>query len=129
MGRPVAGKTGTTNDNTDAWFVGFSPEVATGVWTGMDAEALLGRRETGGRAAAPIWIDFMESALENRPIRDFEVPDDIVFARIDAKSGKLASPSSTSTLLQAFVSGTEPTERADAGDSRGVDSRHLRLDF
>ncbi len=127
--RPVGGKTGTTNDNTDAWFVGFSPELATGVWVGMDAEALLGRRETGGRAAAPIWIDFMEAALEGRPKRDFEVPDGIVFARIDAKTGKLASPTSTSTLFQPFVSGTEPQQSLDGVGSGADDRRRLRLDF
>jgi penicillin-binding protein 1A len=129
LGRPVGGKTGTTNDNTDAWFVGFSPELATGVWVGMDAEALLGRRETGGKAAAPIWVDFMEAALEGRPDRDFDVPDEIVFARIDAKTGKLASPASTSTLFQAFLSGTEPEPSVGGPDIGGTSDRRLRLDF
>ena len=128
LGRPVAGKTGTTNDNTDAWFVGFSPEVATGVWVGIDEKQVLGRRETGGRAAAPIWVDFMEAALAERPVRDFEIPDDIVFARVDAKTGKLASPASVDTLFQAFIAGTEPTERSDPTTASDPGGR-LRLDF
>ncbi len=129
LGHPVGGKTGTTNDNTDAWFVGFSADIATGVWVGIDAKEVLGRRETGGKAAAPIWIDFMESALAERKPRDFEVPDGIVFTRIDAKTGKLASSTGEATLFQAFKAGTEPTERAAPTDPDGDPRRRLRLDF
>jgi len=129
LGRPVGGKTGTTNDNTDAWFVGFSPGIATGVWVGIDAKALLGRRETGGKAAAPIWIDYMGAALAGRPRREFEAPDGIVFARIDSKTGKLASSDSETTIFQAFEAGTEPTEVEDAASSPSGSGRRLRLDF
>ena len=129
LGRPLGGKTGTTNDNTDAWFVGFSPEIATGVWVGIDEKQVLGRRETGGQAAAPIWVDFMGAALADRPVRDFEIPDDIVFARVDARTGKLASRSSESTLFQAFIAGTEPTERADPVTGGSDPGGRLRLDF
>ncbi|HET9300294.1 MAG TPA: PBP1A family penicillin-binding protein, partial [Candidatus Polarisedimenticolaceae bacterium] len=87
LGRPLAGKTGTTNDHTDAWFVGYSPEIATGVWVGFDQNRLLGRGETGGRAALPIWLEFMQKALADRPVRDFEAPPGIVFARIDTRTG------------------------------------------
>jgi penicillin-binding protein 1A len=120
LGRPLAGKTGTTNDHTDAWFVGFSPELAAGVWVGFDQNRLLGKGETGGRAALPIWMDFIRPALEGRPPRDFPAPPGVVFARIDAKTGGLASASSESTLFQAFLEGTEPVE--SAGDDGGADS-------
>jgi len=129
LGRPVAGKTGTTNDQGDAWFIGFSPDIATGVWVGYDEKRVLGRGETGGRAALPIWIDFMKVALSSRPPRDFEVPDGIVFARIDTKTGLLASSQTETSLFQAFLEGTEPREQSPARASATEDQRRLRLDF
>jgi penicillin-binding protein 1A len=127
--KPVAGKTGTTNDQGDAWFVGFSPDLATGVWVGHDEKRVLGRGETGGRAALPIWIDFMDVALRDRPARDFAVPDGIVFARIDTKTGLLASSETETSLFQAFLEGSEPREQAAAKASPADDRRRLRLDF
>ncbi|HKA14619.1 MAG TPA: penicillin-binding transpeptidase domain-containing protein, partial [Myxococcota bacterium] len=115
LGRPVAGKTGTTNDQADAWFVGFSPDVATGVWVGFDEARFLGNGETGAHAALPIWIDYMRTALEGRPTRDFPVPanDKIVWARIDKETGLLASTDSDAkTIFQSFIAGSEPTESA-----------------
>lgn len=85
--RPAAGKTGTTNGYIDAWFVGFTPELVTGVWTGTDSRNPLGKDETGGKAAAPIWLDFMQEALKDKPVQDFEVPPGVVFARVDPHSG------------------------------------------
>lgn len=82
LGRPLAGKTGTTNEQNDAWFVGFSPEVVTGVWVGFDVKRMLGDKETGGRAALPIWIDFMNTALADRPASDFPVPEGVEFRRV-----------------------------------------------
>ena len=76
LGRPAAGKTGTTNDSKDAWFVGFTPDLVTGVWVGFDADRTLGKA-TGGKLAAPIWTDFMEQALEGRPIRELPVPEGV----------------------------------------------------
>ena len=129
LGRPLAGKTGTTNDHTDAWFVGYSPEVATGVWVGFDQNRLLGRGETGGRAALPIWLDFMRAALAERPVRDFEAPPGIVFARIDARTGALATPASESTLFQAFLEGSEPGQADDATTSAVDSRREIELGF
>jgi penicillin-binding protein 1A len=129
LGRPLAGKTGTTNDHTDAWFVGFSPEIATGVWVGFDQNRLLGKGETGGRAALPIWLDFMRPALADRPARDFAAPPGVVFARIDAKTGGLASSSSESTLFQAFLEGTVPTQAADTTASSTESRREIELGF
>ncbi len=129
LGRTLGGKTGTTNDGGDAWFVGFSPDVATGAWVGFDEDHVLGRGETGGRAALPIWIDFMKVALEGRPKRDLVVPDGIVFARIDAATGLLAAPGSEDTVFQAFLAGTAPTARAEARAAAPESERRLRLDF
>jgi penicillin-binding protein 1A len=130
LGRPLAGKTGTTNDHTDAWFVGFSPDLAAGVWIGFDQNRLLGKGETGGRAALPIWMDFMRPALEGRPARDFAAPPGVVFARIDAKTGGLASASSEATLFQAFLEGSPPVEAAADSSAATVDSQgELELGF
>jgi len=126
--RPVAGKTGTTNDQADAWFMGFSPEIVTGVWVGHDEIRFLGYGETGSRAAAPIWVDFMRAALENRTVRDFRVPELIEFARIDRKTGLLAGGNSSSTVFQPFLEGTVPTEMADTARTDSESRRQLRLD-
>jgi penicillin-binding protein 1A len=108
----LAGKTGTTNDQTDAWFVGFSPEVVTGVWVGIDARDVLGPKETGGKAALPIWMDFMKAALAKREPAEPEPPDGVTFMRVDTKSGRLAGGDSKYVMTQAFLTGTEPLERA-----------------
>ncbi|MEN8181771.1 MAG: PBP1A family penicillin-binding protein [Myxococcota bacterium] len=129
LGRSLAGKTGTTNDQGDAWFMGFSPDVLTGVWVGFDEKRLLGKGETGGRAALPIWIDFMREALRDRPVRDFPVPDGIVVVRIDRSTGLLADASSQDVFFQAFAEGTEPTETASTALSSAESRRRLRLEF
>jgi penicillin-binding protein 1A len=108
--RPVAGKTGTTNNLWDAWFVGYTPGLATGVWVGYDDRKAMGKSETGSRAASPIWLYFMSNVLKGRPVVDFSVPEGVVFAKIDAKTGFLASPHSKKTVLQAFKEGSEPKE-------------------
>jgi penicillin-binding protein 1A len=126
--RPLAGKTGTTNEQADAWFVGFSPDIVTGVWVGHDETRLLGFRETGSRAAAPIWVSYMREALKDRPKRDFPVPDDIVFARIDRKTGLLADADAKDTVFQAFEEGTVPSESAQSARTTLESRRQLRLD-
>jgi penicillin-binding protein 1A len=129
LGRPLAGKTGTTNDQADAWFVGFSPDVVTGVWVGHDSKHVLGKGETGGRAALPIWIEVMRAAHEGLPPRDFPMPDGIVLVRVDRATGLLADPSSSDAYFQPFVEGTEPTESAAAALSDAEGRRRLRLEF
>lgn len=109
VGREVAGKTGTTNNYFDAWFIGYSPQISTGVWVGFDKEKSMGKGEVGGRAALPIWVDYMKAAHEGLPQMTFPVPDGIVFANIDSTTGKLASAGTKKILRQAFVEGTEPT--------------------
>ena len=100
--RPVAGKTGTTNNLFDAWFVGYSPEYITGVWVGLDEEAPMGQGETGSRAASPIWLGFMQRVLEGKPVKVFQAPEGIVFAKIDADTGLLPVPESKKVLFECF---------------------------
>ncbi len=107
--RKVGGKTGTTNDFVDAWFVGFSPEVITGVWTGFDNPRTLGKGEVGSRAALPAWSEYMAAALERYKVDDFVVPKGIVFVRIDPKTGALAGPGNAAGVKEAYAEGTEPS--------------------
>jgi penicillin-binding protein 1A len=125
LGRTVAGKTGTTNANRDAWFVGFSPDIATGVWVGFDRPRSLGARETGGRAALPIWVDYMGEALADRPERKFSMPEGVIFARINPRTGNLAMGSGRNAHWQAFVAGTEPVKTA----WQEVKKRNLRREW
>jgi penicillin-binding protein 1A len=114
LGREVAGKTGTTNGYYDAWFIGYTPQISTGVWVGHDQERSIGKGEVGGRSALPIWVDYMKAAHEELPQMTFNVPEGIVFANIDAETGELASASSKSVIRQAFLEGTEPSGLRDS---------------
>jgi penicillin-binding protein 1A len=114
LGKPAAGKTGTTNDSFDTWFMGFTRDVATGVWLGYDVnETPLGRYETGGHAALPIWLDFMAAALRGREQPEFEPPEGIVMVRMDPDTGKLAEEGARG-VEEPFKLGTEPTADATA---------------
>jgi penicillin-binding protein 1A len=117
LGRPVAGKTGTTNDYVDAWFMGFTPDLVTGVWVGLDRRESLGWHETGSRAAIPIWLGFMSRAVEGRPAAVFPVPPGVVFAKIDPELGTLASPWSPDAVVEVFREGTVPGAGAHPGVS------------
>jgi len=110
LGRPAAGKTGTTNNLNDAWFLGYVPGLVAGSWIGYDEERELGERETGSRAALPIWLDFMKKATADMPVRNFDVPDGVEFARIDPETGLLAGPYTEEAIFEVFKSGTAPTE-------------------
>ncbi len=113
LGRSCGGKTGSTNNHMDAWFVGFTPDIITGCWVGFDEERDLGNHETGSRAAAPIWLQFMQEILRDKEIREFPVPEGIVFVKIDRKTGLLPTPESTSIIFESFKEGTAPTEYSD----------------
>ena len=129
IGRPVAGKTGTTNGYYDAWFVGYTADIATGVWVGYDNEATLGKGEVGGRSALPIWLEYMKFAHENQPIRNFTVPENIVFANIDNETGRLASSNSKEVVKQAFVEGTEPQEVSEDVSNDESDENFYKEDL
>ncbi|MBC8283289.1 MAG: PBP1A family penicillin-binding protein, partial [Nitrospinae bacterium] len=100
--RPVAGKTGTTNNYVDAWFMGYTPELVTGVWVGKDKDESLGRNETGSRAAIPIWLQFMQEALANKPIINFPVSTDVQFLKVQSKSGEPAKFGDVDSNLEMF---------------------------
>ncbi len=100
--KPLAGKTGTTNDYKDAWFVGFSPDLAAGVYVGFDMPQTLGQGEAGGKVAAPIFADFMVEALEDTPGIPFRVPSGIRLVRVNAKTGRPATASDSNVILEAF---------------------------
>ncbi len=108
LSRPIAGKTGTTDNYKDALFIGFSPSISTGVWVGQDNNHSLGNLETGAKAALPIWIDFMEKALNERPWTYFDIPDDIVKAPMNPGVGALTSGDDYNPIEALFKSGTEP---------------------
>jgi len=112
VGRPVAGKTGTTNDMKDAWFVGFVPQLVAGVWVGYDQERSLGSGGSGGQAAAPIWTEFMQRALSAVPVKGFATPSNVTFALIDPRTGRLAREGTPGAIQECFISGTEPTSYA-----------------
>ncbi len=108
LDRPVAGKTGTTNDFRDAWFLGYTPHMAAGAWVGFDQERPLGRSETGSRAAIPIWLDFMEGAVADQPKTPFSPPASVVFAEIDRHTGLRATADGPHTVTECFKPGTVP---------------------
>src|SRR5262249_29714759 len=106
VGKPVAGKTGTTNDYRDAWFVGFSPDLVCGVFIGYDKPRSLGKGSTGGVLAAPIFTEFMQMALADKPPVPFRVPPGMNFYPINRKTGLRANPGDPNTILEAFKPGT-----------------------
>jgi penicillin-binding protein 1A len=120
IGRPLAGKTGTTDSCRDALFVGFSPTIVLGVWVGLDQYGILGKKETGARAALPIWIDFMEHVLADRPYRDFSLPEGVVKVLIDVESGLLASQNCPNAVAMVFKKGTEPKQYCKHASGTGL---------
>ncbi len=126
LGREVAAKTGTSNGYVDAWFLGYTPNIATGVWVGFDKEKTLGKSEVGGKAALPIWLDFMKDAHRNLPILSFPMPDGVKLVKIDADNGKLAHSASKRVITQAYVDGTEPTAAASRSEET---TDHLKQDI
>ena len=114
LGRPVAGKTGTTDEQKDAWFMGYAPYLLTGVFVGFDEPRPMGKYETGSRAAAPIWLKYREKVEHNYPVQDFSKPPGIVMARIDAQNGLLAGPGTNKSYLLPFKAGTQPNKVSPA---------------
>ena len=127
VGKPVAGKTGTTNDEKDAWFIGYTPDIVVGVYIGYDKPRHLGRGATGGHLSAPIVKEFMKGALANKPAVPFRVPPGIKLVRVDAKTGVRAGPETQRAILDAFKPGTAPPDNysmvgyggADSGEAAG----------
>jgi penicillin-binding protein 1A len=124
LGRPAAGKTGTTNldrKRPDAWFVGFTPNLVTGVWVGFDDMRDLGRGEQGARAALPMWVEIMQGALKGVPPVPFMQPPGVVVQKIDPKTGLLAAPGAAA-MDEVFLEGTAPTQVAPAAGDADPDT-------
>jgi penicillin-binding protein 1A len=117
--RPLAGKTGTSNQSKDTWFSGYSTEIAASVWVGFDDGKPLGGTETGGTTALPSWVEFMKVAHEHKPPSEFPRPAGVVAVTIDKKTGRLPYEGDPDTMEEVFLAGTEPT---DIGDPFGVDA-------
>jgi penicillin-binding protein 1A len=112
---PCAGKTGTTNEFRDAWFVGYTPDLIAGVWIGFDDRRSLGRGETGAQAASPVWLYFMQRAIEGTPIIFFSMPDGIIFMKVDARTGGFPSSATRETVFECFKEGTLPVGLSGGG--------------
>jgi penicillin-binding protein 1A len=119
--KPIAGKTGTTNEEKDVWFVGFTADLAVGVYMGYDKPRPLGRNATGGHLSAPIAKDFFKAALADRPAMPFRVPPGIKLIRVDVKTGQRAAPGTERVIQEAFKPGTAPPEN-NAVAMGGVDT-------
>ncbi len=127
LGRPVAAKTGTTDQFMDAWFIGYTPELITGVWVGFDEERSLGENETGARAASPIWVTFMSKILKDKPKKDFPIPEGIEFIKIDPKTGQVSL--GKEGILECFREGTEPTQKDPSSLKTSADFFKSDFDF
>jgi len=110
LGMPLAGKTGTTNDEKDAWFIGFTPDLVVGVFVGYDIPRPMGKGQTGGRVAAPIFGNFVKMAMEGKPAVPFRVPPGIKLVRVSLKTGLRAEPGDKDAVIEAFKPGEEPDD-------------------
>ncbi len=117
LGRPIAGKTGTSSDYADAWFVGYTPSFLTTVWVGFDDKASLGNNETGARAALPIWISFMDHVLRNTPAETFKVPSGITMVKVNIETGLPISGDSQDAIMEAFIEGSVPEKEGSPKES------------
>ena len=120
LGRPLAGKTGTTNESKDAWFIGFTPDLIVGAYVGFDEPKSLGRRETGGQVAAPIVKEFYDKALKDVPPIPFRAPPGIRLVQVNPETGVRSNPGDEQTLLEAFVEGTEPGDESMMWTGQGI---------
>jgi penicillin-binding protein 1A len=115
----LAGKTGTSNEAKDAWFVGFSPDLVTGVFIGYDQPRSMGDTETGASLALPIWTEIMGKVLADTPPTPFRVPPGVELVRIDAQTGTLPGPNTSQVILEAFLPGTAPVSDDPTGQIVG----------
>ncbi|HET6364421.1 MAG TPA: PBP1A family penicillin-binding protein [Nitrospirota bacterium] len=126
LGRPAAGKTGTTNDYRDAWFMGYTPNLVAGVWVGYDDHRSIGPKETGARTALPIWLAFMKKANAERDAEDFSVPEGLIFKQVDPKTGLLSTDTCSSSIREAFLPGTEPRRYCDEASTFIVEESQIQ---
>jgi penicillin-binding protein 1A len=115
LDRPLAGKTGTTNDSKDVWFIGFTPDLVAGVFFGYDEPKSLGDKVTGGSLAVPVFKEFMETALKDVPPTPFRVPPGVRMVQVNARSGYPTTPDDENAIWEPYLSGTEPDNTRDYG--------------
>lgn len=120
LNRPLAGKTGTTNESRDAWFIGFTPDLVVGIFLGFDEPRSLGRRETGSSVAVPVFQNFMKEALADTPSIPFRVPPGVRQVQINAETGARAQPGDEKVIWESFLAGTEPTDKMYILDGKGI---------
>jgi len=126
---PQGGKTGTTDDYTDAWFIGFTPTLTVGVWVGHDQKKRLGYEETGAKAALPVYIEFMQNCLKKYPETGrFPEPSGLVWCEIDKYTGKLAAPGCLYVIREPFLPGTEPREMCSEEEHRLIQTYYKKND-
>jgi penicillin-binding protein 1A len=109
----------------DAWFIGYTPELITGVWVGFDEERSLGENETGARAASPIWVTYMSKILKDKPKKDFSIPEGVEFMKIDPKTGQVGLD--RESILECFIEGTGPPQKAPSPSKTTTD--FFKFDF
>ena len=114
LGRPTAGKTGTTNNYVDAWFLGYTPRLLTGVWVGKDNDEPLGKNETGSRAAIPIWLEYMKNALANTPVHNFSVSPETVFIKVNPETGNLTDSEDSEGHFEIFLQDNLPDKQSNS---------------
>jgi penicillin-binding protein 1A len=124
--RPIAGKTGTTNNYIDAWFIGYTPDLVCGVWVGNDNNKPLGKKETGSRTAIPVWMGFMEKALETMPVTDFKAPSNVIFTRVNKKTGVLTQAKGEDVIFESFLDGTQPTTYVSRLNGNGGKKKYYK---
>lgn len=136
LNRPCAGKTGTTNDVRDAWFIGFTPRLVAGVWVGFDDLSPLGKHETGAVAASPIWLDFMQKVCEGEPVQSFAVPDGIIFVKINPQTGMPPQSPQEETTFECFKENDLPAglgqtsrDAAEESEPETPDTPHNSFDL
>jgi len=120
LGRPVAGKTGTTNDFKDAWFLGFTPQIISGVWVGFDEDRPIGRNETGTRTAAPIWLSYSQEAVKEMPVLDFDIPEGIIQVKVDSQTGDVPTTSTVKVVTEYFIDGNAPGQTAKPDENSNL---------
>jgi penicillin-binding protein 1A len=128
IGKPIAGKTGTSDDSRDAWFIGFTPDLVVGVYVGYDQPKSLGRDEQGASAALPIFVDMMTKALADQPATPFRVPPGVRLVRVDAETGLLPGPNTETVILEAFLPGTEPTTTSSSRNATASIAEEVYLE-
>ncbi len=129
LGRPIGGKTGTTDRAVDAWFIGFTPEIVTGMYFGLDDRTSMGQHSSGEEIIVPFWTEFMKEAIKDTPVSSFNAPEGVVFETIDPISGKLASSDCQEIITEVFIKGTEPKEFCNKHKEHNILENKTKFDL